>query len=165
MSYLRVVASQKQEMDGFFHHLWWWLLYLFILQPIRFLFSVILPPVLFYVWHNGSFLHLAQDDRPVYEHIRLIGKNVSYGSLSRETFDLIIPDKTIRNLGDTGETWRDYFLAIGKTFLDFLTCYPRAIFAWLFPKSFGFQNDQVNLGMDYPAILFVHGGTSNLRLF
>lgn len=136
----------------------WWALYLLVLIPVRMVFGVLLPPILQYVWHNGSVFHLAQDDHPVYARVRQVGWNVRYGTHRRETFDLIVPDAKRRNLGGEGKTWLECIEAIVRTLLDLITCYPRAALAWCWPSFFGISNEFCHKGSQFPAIMFVHGG-------
>jgi hypothetical protein len=140
----------------------WWTLYLFVLIPVRIIFGVLLPPLLHYVWHNGSFLHLAQDDHPVYAKVRLVGCGLRYGPHVRETMDILVPDPTKECLGKDGSSWMNYFEALAKTLFDVLTCYPRAILSKVSPRYFGFDNSHHRIARQYPALVFIHGGTSQL---
>ena len=151
------VKIRRKELS-IFATLKWWMLYIFIVIPVRIFFSVLVPPLIDYVWHNGSFLHLAQDDEPVYSKVRLVGANVQYGPHRRETFDVFIPDPTKQNLGRNGEHWSDWVKAIVVTLFDVITCYPRAILAKLFHTLFGFDNSRHIQAARFPAIVFVHGG-------
>ena len=141
--------------------LYWWTLYLLVLLPVRLLFHVVLPPVLKYVWHNGSVLHLAQDDRPVYERVECVGEDVPYGAHPRERMDVLVPAPTRRNVGGSGTTLLDVAWAVAKTLLDVATCYPRAIADALL-KRLGlrarFDSQTLDRAKRFPAILFVHGG-------
>ncbi len=136
----------------------WWMAYFFILWPIRILFGWILPPILRYVWHNGVFYHMAQDDRPVYEGVKCLGEEIPYGNHFRETWDVIIPDDSVVALGSNKSTL-DWMKCVLFDIWSLATCYPRAciryVDALLFPA---FKEVDIAPAKKFDAILFVHGG-------
>jgi hypothetical protein len=73
----RAVASMSHP--TLLRHAIWLVLFFALFIPVRVVFGVLLPPILRYFWHNRSFIHLAQDDRPVYESVECVATNLKYG--------------------------------------------------------------------------------------
>jgi len=137
-----------------FRHARWAVLFFTFLPAVRLLFGWILPPVLRYMWHNRSMLHLAQDDKPVYHKVECVAAGLKYGSHSREYMDILVPSE-LPDLGGAGQSYADYAVALLWTLLDLVTCYPRALYRFFFPCS----NASHVRAKEFPrAIVFIHGG-------
>ena len=92
------------------------------------------------------------------EEVRCIARFYPYGAHFRETVDVLIPDKT-RNPRVDKHSWTELFVGICRDVFGLLTCYPRAVFAyiaeWLDEPH---ELPSIEEAKKFPAILFVHGG-------
>jgi acetyl esterase/lipase len=105
-----------------------------------------------YVFYNGTYLYVAQDDKPVYENVEAVGINIPYGNHPREIFDIIIPSSN-----KTSMTTNSIMLFI-KNIFDLLTMYPRGLLYVFVTKRLGYIPPELEKAKNYPALLFIHGG-------